>query len=106
LPMFTDAETDEEIEMAADAVAVAEAGEERLAPDRARESVEPRESRALASEIAAAIDLPATASREKILRIKKREEMERENLLLDQIGAMFGPTWTEEQGEGESEEER
>jgi hypothetical protein len=105
LPMFTDAETDEETEMAADD-AVAEAGEEKLVPDRASESVEEGEARDLANEIAAAVDFPATPSREQTLRLKKREEMDRENLLLDEIGAMFGPTWTGEQGESESEEER
>jgi hypothetical protein len=101
LPMFTDAETDGEAEVAADD-AVAGAGKERLLP----ESVETGKSRDLASEIAAAVDFPATASREQILRIKKREEMEMENLLLDEIGAMFGPTWRGEEGESESEEER
>jgi hypothetical protein len=99
--MFTDAETDGETEVAADD-AVAGAGKERLLPG----SVETGKSRDLASEIAAAVDFPATPSREQILRLKKREEMDRENLLLDEIGAMFGPTWTREQGESESEEER
>jgi hypothetical protein len=104
--MFTDAETDEEAEVVADD-AVVEAGKERLFPDLpARESVETRESRDLVSGIAEAVGVPAMDSREEGLRIKKREEMEKENLLLDEIGKMFGPTWTGEQGESESEEER
>jgi hypothetical protein len=36
------------------------------------------------------------ASREQSLRIRKREGRKRENLLVDEINAMFGPTWKEE----------
>jgi hypothetical protein len=98
--MFTDAETDEEAEVAAHD-AVAGAGKERLLP----ESVETGEARDLVSGIAEAVGVPAMDSREEVLRKKKREEMERENLLLDEIGAMFGPTWRGEEGGSESESE-
>jgi hypothetical protein len=104
LPIFTDAETDSDTETATDAVVVAD--KEKPIPDLARDIVETRESQELAREIAAAVDLPARKSREQILRMKKREEMERDNRLLDEIDAMFRPTWKGEESESESEEER